>query len=67
MKQELGVVKPRGIFRANHTRDGEATSRDGQTFYLANELPSKADVAIFEIMFEDGCWMLATLDDLVFF
>ena len=61
----LRPVRPRGIFRANHTRDGVARSREGQTYVLLNELPGLAgEDDIVEIMFEDGVWILASRDDL---
>jgi len=57
-------VRPRGTFHARRTRDGEARRRDGQTFVLINELSSSGPEQTFEIMFEDGVWMIAASDDL---
>lgn len=60
----LESVRPRGIFRARITRDGEALRRDGETFLLLNELPNRDGSSSIEIMFEDGIWMLAEREDL---
>lgn len=59
-------IRPRGIFRARRTRDGEALSRDGQIFVLINDLSgtSQSVEGLVEIMFQDGIWMLAVPEDL---
>lgn len=60
----LQSIRPRGIFHARETRDGEALRRDGQTYVLVNELPNRDGSTSLEIMFEDGFWMLADEADL---
>ena len=58
-----------GVFRARVTRDGEASSRDGQPYFAMNRMAetnrAEGDRDLFEIQFADGIWMLAREDDLV--
>lgn len=61
-RPDLRALKPLGRFRAVETRDGEAAERDGQVFYAATEL--KFAQPLWEVMFEDGMWMLASPGDL---
>lgn len=56
--------EPVGVFHAVSTHDGEADARDGQFFYALNLLDTRSAEAIVEILFGDGCWMLAAQDDL---
>lgn len=57
--------KPRGVFRAVSTRDGEAITRDGQSYFCANlKGKNHSGEAVYEIEFADGMWMLATASDL---
>lgn len=62
---DLRVVKPLGTFHAVVTRDAVARERDGQTYYAINNLSEGAGV-VWEVMFEDGIWMLARMEDLDF-
>lgn len=61
----LRPVKPLGSFHARTTCDGEARSRDGQTYVVVNDLglDSTGQPAL-EILFEDGMWMLVRQEDL---
>lgn len=59
------MVEPLGTFHAVVTRDAVARERDGQTYYAINNLPEGAGV-VWEVMFEDGTWMLARMEDLDF-
>jgi len=57
--------EPLGVFRATVTRDGVALERDGQTYHRANLVGDDAkDGGLFEVMFADGFWMLATAGDM---
>lgn len=59
--------RPLGTFHAVVTRDGEGQRRSGQPFYRLNELSETKPVEggrLFEVMFEDGMWMLAREQDL---
>jgi hypothetical protein len=57
--------RPRGVFRAVSTRDGEAITRDGQSYFRANfKGKDHSGEVIYEIEFADGMWMLATDSDL---
>lgn len=62
-RNHLRAVRPRGVFHAVETRDGVGLARDGQTFYDANDLSSD-NVDLWEIMFEDGLWILVSPGDL---
>ncbi|MBS42151.1 MAG: hypothetical protein CMH83_03010 [Nocardioides sp.] len=54
-----------GIFRAIDTRDAAALRRDGQRFVDSRPLRSTSGHEMqFEVLFEDGIWMLAGLRDL---
>ena len=65
MEQGMQLRARKGTFRAVALRDGEALSRDGEPFYAFHEIPS-GDGALFEVLFADGMWMLATPADLDF-
>jgi len=59
------VHEPVGVFRATVTRDGVALDRDGQTYHRANLVGNDPKGgALFEVMFADGFWMLATASDM---
>lgn len=61
----LRSVRPLGTFHARVTRDGEAQRRDGEAYFMLNELEGDARGGeLVEIMFEDGMWMIATAADL---
>lgn len=64
-RPDLRIVKPMGTFHAVKTRDAVARERDGETYYAINNLPSAVGIT-WEIMFEDGTWMLAQFEDLDF-
>ena len=64
-RPDLRVVEPLGTFHAVVTRDGAALERDGQTYFAINNVPTGVGCE-WEIMFEDGQWMLAKLEDLDF-
>ena len=57
--------RPKGVFRAVMTRDGEGLNRDGQPYYQVNYIwTDPRDGAIYEVLFADGLWMLAATADL---
>ena len=64
-RPDLRVVKPLGTFHAVVTRDASARERDGQRYYAINNLPEGTGI-VWEVMFEDGVWMLARMEDLDF-
>jgi hypothetical protein len=53
-----------GDFHAGSTRDGAVRARDGQAFHAINLIDARGVEAIAEILFGDGCWMLAARNDL---
>ena len=58
---------PLGTFRAVLTRDGEGCVRDGSPFYQCNFIwTDPRDGDIYEVLFDDGLWMLAAEADLEF-
>ena len=64
------VPRPAGRFRAVETRDAEAHSRSGDSFFqyrLLEEREPSDRGALYEILFGDGMWMLARRVDLEFF
>lgn len=63
--QSLPTEPANGVFHAVATRDGEAWARDGHEFFEIRRKGTDTDgVAVFEIRFGDGLWMLATAKDL---
>lgn len=59
----LRSVRPVGVFRARATRDAQARERDGMTIMLIKELQAEGE-PVFEVMFEDGVWILASSVDI---
>jgi hypothetical protein len=57
-------ISPLGHFRAREVRDGEALKRDGEPFFQIHRLRTKDGRPLFEILFGDGLWMLASEADL---
>lgn len=60
-RQHLRRVKPLGRFRAMESRDASSLERDGEIIYAANQLSGSEPM--WEVMFEDGVWLLATPGD----
>ncbi len=60
--EDLRLVRPLGTFHSVESRDASSLERDGGTFYAANELAGSAPA--WEIMSEDGLWLLAAPADL---
>lgn len=57
--------KPKGVFHAVKTRDGEGLRRDGRPYYQVNYIwTDPRDGPIYEVLFADGVWLLAATADL---
>lgn len=58
--------EPIGRFRATTTRDAHALQLDGECVYAMNDVRiGDADMALIEVMFADGTWILCEADEFV--
>src|SRR4051812_42885964 len=63
--RSLPTGEPKGTFHAVSTRDGVALLRNGQPFYEINVMGvDSLGAELFEILFGDGVWMLASSEDI---
>ena len=64
-RPDLRIVEPLGTFHAISSRDAASLERDGHTYYAINNVPTAVGIE-WEVMFADGQWLLARLEDLEF-
>ena len=62
-RSDLRVMKSLDTFHAVSCRDAASLERDGETYYAINNLRGVEGIE-WEVMFADGQWMIARLEDL---
>lgn len=55
---------PLGHFHAISCRDGASLERDGEPYFDINRPKSSSGREVYEVMFADGAWLLASRQDL---
>lgn len=57
--------EPVGVFRSITSRDGNARERDGQPYFARRKVADDPrDGVIYEVLYADGEWALASAADL---